>query len=76
MFTKASLQKAIQNFDLLTRPYEVICHPDELEQIKATLGEDKYLILSHPAIEKGKLLLVDRAKANNMLESQEYEYKE
>ena len=48
--------------DLLVRPHLVVCNPKYLEQIKAMLVNQPFIVESDMAVEENKVIVVDRRK--------------
>ena len=59
--TIQDIQEAIHKFDLIEHPYIIYCHPSDKEMLVEALG-DAELIEDIPLMEKGKVLMLDRAK--------------
>lgn len=59
--TVQDIQEALHKWDLISHPYLIYCHPSDKELIVEALG-DTQLIEAIPFIEKGKAIVIDRAK--------------
>lgn len=56
-----ALLRMFRDIDIQSRPYAIYCHPDDAEVFRAAVGEDKYKIVPNSFVDKGTVLVVDRA---------------
>ena len=57
--TEADIKRLIHEFDLIKRPWVVICHPDMEEQLKKIVRDDM-VVMSDSCVPVGKIYVGNR----------------
>lgn len=60
-FTKEDFEKAIHDYELLIKPFAILCNPVNETEIKEKLG-DSYVYIFHWVVPENEILVVDRKK--------------
>lgn len=64
-FTLQELKSCIKKWDLINRPYEFYCHPDNKEWLQSIVG-DNQIIRSNYWLKNDQIIVVDRKKVEEM----------
>ena len=58
MIDAIDFQEMLHKFDLIQRPFAIVCNPDNEQELRDKLGGD-YLYYSHWFVPKDKIYVVD-----------------
>lgn len=60
-------EESLHILDLLIHPFLLVCHPDDEKELKKAKIDPRFKIISAPYAERGKVVIVDRKKMEDLI---------